>query len=534
MKRLFLLLILLLAFALRVLWLDRYPVGFTPDEASFGYDAYSIWKTGKDQWGKSFPLVLKSFGDYKSPLYAYLTIPSVAVFGLSKFSVRLPNAILGTMAVLVVYLLVRELTKKQNLAVVAALLLAVSSWHIMLSRGAFEANLITFFLPWGIYLFLRQKYNLAALVFGLNLFTYHSAKLITPIVFPALILITKKVKLYSVFLFSLFLIAMFYSFQIGGGARVAERSIFQGALEEGVKAKFELIRKGMNPTLARLLHNKYQVVAKRFINNYFQYFSWRFLFIQGPAEATYGMVPGLGVLYLFEGVLLLGLVPLMFKKELRVVIWLVVGWLLISPLPAALSTGVGYAANRAAAMISPLIILETIGVSGWSLFLRKLNKKLLVISAFVFAFIVFTEIAGAAKIYFQDLPRLAAKSMLYGNLEVATWLKENSADEQVIVSRALSEPHIYFAFANVWDPAGYQKNTRSWNYEEEGVVWVDQMQSYTLSNYFFQGLNWEENVGKSGALLVGKPGEFPKNVIPEKIIYYPDGTEAVYVVDIEK
>src|SRR3990167_10946569 len=97
--------ILALAFVLRVVGLSSFPPGFTPDEASFGYDAYSILKTGKDQWGKPFPLVLESFGDFKSPLYAYLTIPSVGIFGLNKFVVRLPNAILGTMAVVAIWLL---------------------------------------------------------------------------------------------------------------------------------------------------------------------------------------------------------------------------------------------------------------------------------------------------------------------------------------------------------------------------------------------------------------------------------------------
>ena len=182
MKRFILPLILVVAFVLRVTWLDKYPAGFTPDEASFGYDAYSILKTGNDQWGHTLPIVLESFGDFKSPLYAYLTIPSVAIFGLSKFAVRLPNALLGTLAVLVVYLLTKELFKDKKLAVVAALMLAISPWHIMLSRGAFEANLTTFFLPLGILLFLKERYTLSAIILGLNLFTYHSAKLVTPLI----------------------------------------------------------------------------------------------------------------------------------------------------------------------------------------------------------------------------------------------------------------------------------------------------------------------------------------------------------------
>ncbi|KKQ43486.1 MAG: hypothetical protein US60_C0001G0001, partial [Microgenomates group bacterium GW2011_GWC1_37_8] len=119
-----LLLIILLSFIVRVVGIGKYPVGFTQDEASFGYDAYSLLKTGKDQWGVSFPLVLRSFGDFKLPLYTYLTVPSVAIFGLNEFATRLPNAIFGALAVLATYLMVLEFTKDKKLALVSALFLA--------------------------------------------------------------------------------------------------------------------------------------------------------------------------------------------------------------------------------------------------------------------------------------------------------------------------------------------------------------------------------------------------------------------------
>lgn len=534
MRRFLLPAILLLAFFLRTWQIGKLPVGFTPDEASFGYDAYSILKTGKDQWGNTFPLVLKSFGDYKSPLYAYLTIPSVAIFGLNKFSVRLPNAILGVLAVFVIYLLVRELTKKQSLAVIAALLLAVSSWHIMLSRGAFEANLITFFLPLGIYLFLKEKYNLAALVFGLNLFTYHSAKLVTPIIFMVLFLIFKIKKLAPLILFLSAFFLMLYSFNLGGGVRIGERSITQGALEEGARVKIELIQKGMNPILARILHNKYQVTVKRFLNNYFQYFSFRFLFTKGAAEATYGMIPGLGVLYPFEGVLLLGLIPLVFRKKLRMIILLVAGWFLLSAVPAALATGVGYSANRAVAVIPSLQIFEVLGVAGWGYLLAKLDKKVVLVMAFLLGFWLVKDLTRYAKAYFSDSPKIAARGMLFGNLEVADWLRENKGEKKVVISKSLSEPHIYIAFANKWNPTDYQRQTKLWKYEEEDVSWVDQMSSYYLGDYIFQTGAWKKNTGKPNTLLVGKPEEFLTGLIPEKIVYYPDGTPAIYVVDSDR
>jgi hypothetical protein len=109
MKKKSLMAILALGLILRLVSLSELPYGFTPDEASFGYDAYSIIQTGRDQWGERLPLVFKSFGDYKAPFYTYLSIPSVYFFGLNKFVVGLPNVLFGTLAIYSTYLITKEL-----------------------------------------------------------------------------------------------------------------------------------------------------------------------------------------------------------------------------------------------------------------------------------------------------------------------------------------------------------------------------------------------------------------------------------------
>src|SRR3990167_10599272 len=103
MKRthIYLILILFVSTLFRLWGLGKIPEGFHADEAAFGYNAYSLLKTGKDEYGKVIPLVLRSFDDYKGAIYSYLTVPFVALFGLNEFSVRLPTAIAGTLIILV-------------------------------------------------------------------------------------------------------------------------------------------------------------------------------------------------------------------------------------------------------------------------------------------------------------------------------------------------------------------------------------------------------------------------------------------------
>lgn len=539
--------IVLLAFLLRFVNLSGFPVGFNADEASFGYDAYSILKTGRDQWGSFLPLTLKSFGDYKSPLYSYLDAPFVKVFGLTKFATRLPNVIVGTLAVLATYFLCLELSKRlkvnRALALSAGFLLAVSPWHIMMSRGAFEANLITFFLPAGIFFFLKgintpKFLALSALFFGLNLFTYHSAKVITPVILFGLILIFRReireIKFGKILpgavVFLLFFIGFIYTFMIGGGIRAMERSIVQGALEEGAKEKISIILKGGNPVLARLLHNKYQVVARRFISNYSQYFSYKYLFTKGAGEATYGMIPGVGVLYFFEGLLILGLIPLAFRKEFRGILTVLILWLLIAPVPAALATGIGFAGNRSEGMIPVLQILGAFGLVGWVMLLKRIDKRL--IYAITCALLLLS-LYNFAKIYFRVQSSKTAGGMLYGDIEVAEWLKDNSDGKNVIVSRGLSEPQIFIAFANRWDPSEYQKATKEWGFDKLGLVWLDQMPEYKLGNYTIKSIDWKVDVLKKNTLFVGRYEEIPPEVKQSKVFYYPDGSPDISIVNYD-
>ena len=157
-----LLLIILLALFLRVWRLGVNPPHLTPDEAALGYNAYSILRTGRDEYGKLLPIIFKSFGDYKPGLYVYLTVPFVGLFGLNELAVRLPSALAGVLAVYLIYRVVLEVFKEntskinyQRLAMMASFLLAISPWHIHFSRGAWEVNVSLTLTLAGIYFFFR-------------------------------------------------------------------------------------------------------------------------------------------------------------------------------------------------------------------------------------------------------------------------------------------------------------------------------------------------------------------------------------------
>ena len=531
-NNLVLVVIIFVGLALRLVSLQTHPVGFTPDEASFGFDAYSLIHTGADQWGNSWPIVLKSFGDYKMPLYSYLTIPSVYIFGLNEAAVRLPSAIFGVLAIWATYLLTKEIFDKKT-ALIAAAMIAISPWHLPLSRGAFEANLTTFFMPFGVYLFIKglksSKFMLlSATIFGLNLFTYHSARLVTPLIVLTLILtnfssLKNKYQKYVIsgVVFSLFAFIGLYSLLLGSATRAATSTIFSTA-SNVLTDRFRSTSAGEPVLLAKVFNNKATYILDKFSDNYTSYFSPEFLFINGPREGTYGMVAGTWVLYPIEVLFFITLLVLYIKKKIKIPAWLCV-WLILAPIPAAISVGPGLAANRAAIMMPAIQIVSALGAySFYELLSKKLSPQkamsILVVS-FILCFAVFLEN------YWYAQPAKEAKAMIYGSHQVFSQIADIQGQyDQIIITKKLSEPHIFAAFYNKIDPLEYQVATKSWNFEDKGLSWVDQMPAYALGKFIFKNIDWVADMKGTKTLIVAPTEEVPENSNVISEIDLPDGT----------
>lgn len=254
-----LLVILLISAFIRFYHLGQVPPGLFMDEASNGYNAYSILKTGKDEYGNFLPLTIKAFGDYNPALSTYLLIPSIAVFGLTNFAVRFPSAFFGTLTVLLTYFLAKELfgedtvnytfkfkkTKiRISLAIIATLFMAIIPWHIQFSRYDHEANFLIFFSALGIWTLLKSKKSLlyllaSAFSFGLAFNTYHSAKVWVPLLVLSLAFWYKKDLLkYGIKIFYPLLILFIFSLPI---ILNFKSSLIRGAIKSQVNKNFALL-----------------------------------------------------------------------------------------------------------------------------------------------------------------------------------------------------------------------------------------------------------------------------------------------------
>lgn len=176
--------ILLLGMAIRLYAFGKVPPGINQDEAAVGYDAFALANYGIDRNGQSYPVHFVSWGSGQSALYAYLIMPFVKAFGLSSITTRLGNLLLGTLGIVLLFLVGRH-TVGIETGLFSAFLLAISPWGIISSRWGLEANILPWIFLVGFYLYLLSFRERAWLVpsfvvFALSLYSYNTAYFVTP------------------------------------------------------------------------------------------------------------------------------------------------------------------------------------------------------------------------------------------------------------------------------------------------------------------------------------------------------------------
>lgn len=511
-----LLFIVFIAGILRFYQLGINPPSLDWDEASLGYNAYSILKTGADEYGNKFPIAIRSFDDYKPALYTYLTIPSVYFFGLSEFSVRFPSALFGTLTVLLTYFLVLELFNSKSTALLSSFFLAISPWHLQFSRAAFEANIGLFFFILSVYLFIKgirdgKLLILSFLAGVLGFYSYHSVRLVLPVLLLGLTFFVLKtpnfrkeiLKQKNLFILGLIL-AFFLTLPIliqlkGSSSRLASVTIFNpnGTLDKSIQElEFD---KGRNDILGEIFHNRRIVYSLAVIKGYLDHYNPNFLFITGDGIDRHHPV-NFGLMYLFElPFLILGILYLFGQKgKGRFVIFL---WFLVAPLASSITTGTPHPV-RALLFLPTYQIFTALGVIWCFDRLRKLRiKNFLIIGYLIFAVFNFSYYLHQ---YYIHTPIETSEAWQYGFKQV---FKEASKIDnnykKVIVTYGYDQPYIFYLFYRKIDPSWYQKN---WDFLGTGKI---ERMHRIIGKYEFKNINFEKDAGKN-VLLIGTPNEISK------------------------
>ena len=517
--------ILVLGLGLRLVWLDKRPLGFTWDEAALGYNAYSLLKTGRDEYGKILPIVLQSFGDYKPGLYAYFTIPSIGALGLNEVATRLPSAIFGTLLIIVVYLLIKELFGIWY-SLFGSLMLAISPWAIHFSRGAWEANLALFLTTLAALLFIKKKYWLAALFFGLTLWSYQGAKLFTPLLILCLLAIFKtNIKnLAMPFLFLLvFLLPIALGFRAQSG-RLKVFSIF--SYTRRLDTVEEIKRQDKNNlALFTLFHSEIIDQGRAVLQRYLNHLSPYYLFFAGDWQNLRHAIPYYGYLHIPEIVtFIIGLHWLIKSKTPGAK--LIFAWLLLAPVPSALSRDL-ISGTRSLPMIIPLSIISGLGLS-------KLfeSKKLI----FIYSFALLLSLFYFLDLYFVHSPNFTAADFLYAYRPALQLIKPLIPNyKKIVITSQLGQPYIFTLFYLQVDPRQYQPQAHLRESPQGDVGEVDR-----FAKFEFRPVFWPADRGQVSTLFIGGQYELPEldlqttpNLERISDIVFPNGTHALRIVGLK-
>lgn len=518
MKRInwFLTAILTFGFLLRITWLGQIPAGFTADEASQAYSAYSLLKTGADEWGITWPSTsFRSFFDYKAPLQTYLMIPSIAIFGLSEFAARLPSAIFGTLAILVIYFLGKKINPKIGL--LAAFLLAISPWHLQFSRTALEVNLSSFLFPAGLLFFIKGLKNpkffyLTALAWGLNLYAYHAARLFTPLFIIAILILNfKKFSLTKCILpiciFLVLAIPTYYSMFFGAaGARGNDLLLTKLSSQEQEQvldqASFSPLN-NISPVLSKLFSNNLSYTLDKFSENYISYYTPSFWFTQGGWETTYSIIPGRGLLYLWQlPFVIFGLIYIFKNKPKNY--QLLVAWLFLAALPAAL-THEGSRPNRAGSFLGLWEIIIAIGIVYLYQLYPRFKKTL--------SLIIFALAATSFVFYLNDYLFLTKvkypDALSYGWRDTINFVSQASPNYSQVKLPPQGQTQAFVTFYTKFPPTQFQQESQDWWEKAQGkdVSYLDQLGEYTLGKFSFEPLNWPEDINQDTLYISHVPNQ---------------------------
>lgn len=454
---------IVLAVVLRFWQLGNIPEGFHSDEAAYGYNAYSILKTGKDEYGKAFPLVLRSYGDYKAAVDSYLAIPFIYVGGLHEWAVRAPSAVFGILFILLTYALVLRVSKDRRLSLVATAIATISPVGILLSRVQSDPLICATFFFFAIFCWFRwldtrrtRFIVLLAVSVFLSFYTYTITRLFAVPFFLVLGLwywteFDKKARLVFCGILSAIIIAVIGLYISPAGTYFSQVNVFSTSIVQ-LPLDEEIREDGTQKVplwITRVIHNKVVAYGQYFLKNYTDYFSFEYLFTQAK-EPLREQIPHQGVLMLIDLPFLLVGIYMVFRKRLSYGKFFLIWWLLA---PTVLSvTGVETpSVHRFILAVIPAYVLTALGVlSVYQMTQFNLRRVLTIVIICLFTINLTYDMHELFVHQPIHIP-------LYRNEQdnkLALVLKPIAASYDVIVSPKILEDILFF-----WpvDPAVYQK-----------------------------------------------------------------------------
>lgn len=475
LKRYAILIIIILSAFIRLVGLGTVPNGLEQDETSIGYNAYSLIRTGKDEWGISYPVTFKAFGEHKLPGYIYLSVLPVRLLGTTPAAVRLPSAVFGIATILFLHFLVRELLAgekhAETISLIIPALLSINPWHVHFSRGAFEVVPALFFLTAAVYFLIRGirlrkpgMFYVAIVAGAAGFYTYNIMRLLVPLLMFTILLLERK-NLQFVTIRHLtglgglitFLALPFavMAFSYGGAPSTSGTVLFTSDVVRAQLLEFRSYFVWLPQLPVKILFNTPTLMIFRYLENILRYLSPDFLFLTGSPHGNHG-IGTTGQMYLIELPLIIAGLAELVRHRNRATRTLLV-WTVLSVLVAAATREAPYA-TRGFFLTVPFVFFSGYGMHMIIRKVRILPSRIRHISFLVLILGITWNTVYYFGSYVIRFPVRYASAWRSLDRDVALFITTAAGTyDRIIIDRSSGIPYSSLLYHGRFDPAEFQR-----------------------------------------------------------------------------
>jgi 4-amino-4-deoxy-L-arabinose transferase-like glycosyltransferase len=435
--------IILIGFIIRFFNVSTLPQILNRDEAALAYNGLLISQTAKDEFGKSWPLTLESFGDYKLPGYPYTLAILFKILPINDLTVRLPSVIAGTFLILISFFLAKNFKFTNNQSLFFSFLIALSPIFIFYSRIAFEANVALCLFVGAITLLTLPKHNLktdlwAGFFIFLATVFYNTPLLLLPFLILALI-ISRGIKKPQDWLpISSLLTFIFIIMFIGLASISSQKSGITIFSDETIWSESVLHYNNYQGISQKIWGNKVIFYITKIWPRLFESFSMHFLVSGGGTHPWHNLPTHAHLYYTSYFISLIG-VLLLIKKSLEKKAHLFILIMLISSLAPSVITVDSPHATRSLLFI---YLLTFCGLYVLKVIKKKHYKKILA----TLVLLIILEASRYLYLYFGKYPTTQPVSLKTGYQKVIKQVNKNYPDKNIAVI----------------DPSGFQYILTAW------------------------------------------------------------------------
>jgi hypothetical protein len=388
-----------------------------------------------------------------------------------------------------------------------------------------------FWIILGVYFGIKAKSKPSFLYFVwvpfvVGIYTFNSSRYIAPLLgFGIFIYIFRIIRLnINKFilgvLFAIFILIPIMPHLLSPQARLRfqEVSIFNDI--NIIKTANSRIAQDGNTIFAKITHNRRYGYARVFLTHFFDNLQPLFLFIKGDGNPKFS-TQNTGQLYIVEAPLLALGIMLLFLNH-RKIAYLLIYWLIVAILPAALAKETPHALRIENSLPTWQVFIA------YALFYVYSIKKLAIFKKTIWITVILLYIFETSYFlhtYFVHYPKQYSGEWQYGYREALRFSDTVSSNyNQIVISDTIGRPYMYTLFYEKYDPRKF------WLTKDAGFDAAGFYNVRSFGKYLFVRGSLPEHISKT--LYVLNPESIPANARILKTIHLLNGKPVLIIFDI--